>query len=121
VIGLGILSLFYFCQSEEISSLLSVNDNFLEMKKMQILKIEKDTIYAFNDFTFMVFDRNSIIQSTKGEVIGYAWAIPYGFDSNLEIQQIESGSNYHNMLSMTLVKCLCNEMEKNKNYPDSPE
>lgn len=91
---------------------------------MQILKIEKDTIFAFNDFSFMVFDRNSIISSTKDTIIGYSWAIPSGIESASKpesIQVIKSGSNYHNMLNMTLLSSLSSAMDKIAKEKDSPE
>ena len=89
---------------------------------MQILKIEKETVFAFHDFRFFVFDKNSVIQATKGELIGYSWAIPAGIESAKKgIDVVLAGSNYHNMLNMTLLKSLSAAMDKIKKEEDSPE
>lgn len=82
---------------------------------MVIIKTTKKLIYCYHDYTFMVFNRNSVISGAK--MIGAAWAAGKTNRSShhVPVEIIYKDTCYHSILVMTLMEkknqqyCMCRQ------------
>ena len=75
-------------------------------RKMVIVKIDAQHIYAYVDETFVIFDRNKLI--TNADSVGTAWAAGKARKTqkakDMPIGEFAPGSCYHNMIIAALLK-----------------
>lgn len=67
-----------------------------------IVKITEDKIFYYSDYTFMMFNCNSLI--TGAEIVGQAWPIGKGKESHMvSTSIIKKDTCYHNGLMIELI------------------
>lgn len=71
---------------------------------MIIIEITEKTIFAYMDYTFMIFDRNKLI--CLSDEVGHAWAGGKSIKDpkKAPIDIIKRGTCYHNAIMMKLIE-----------------